>query len=594
MTLAPTSDQLSDDPRPAAVGWLRLLAIGALGVLLLASWSRVVSIAIAMGPHRTIRLWAFATVVSFAALVALAVWQARSRSARLSLRSLVALMLLWSIAGAAAWYAMAAPLARNVGMAVLFPVATWWLLWCWAMWLVRWSAAARAVALVMLLAVAGVFPLLVRGASMDGQGRPTHAWRFGATQLAATESDPADEVETSTSAALGPADTVSQYPRYRGADGTATIVGAHLARDWEKRAPVLRWRRAVGPAWSTFAVAGGDAITQEQQGEEEWVACYDRNTGRRKWIHRDQAHHEAPNTGDGPRATPTILETRVLALGATGILSCLDRATGEKVWGTNIAVDAGAEVPMHGSTGSPLVVGDKVIVSAGGPRGASLVAYDLVTGKRVWAGGSDGAGYASPQWIELAGMPQIVIVNVATVCGHDPQTGAVLWSVPWVNDQRTNCSQAAVIGSNRVFVSCNYGKGSSLVEVAHEADVWKAEPLWASRALQTKFCSAVVRDGFAYAMDDGILECVALADGRRRWKRGRYGHGQLMLVDDLLLIQGEDGRVVLVEASPDDHHELAAFDALNGKTWNNPALAGRQLFVRNDREACCYELPVEE
>jgi outer membrane protein assembly factor BamB len=103
----------------------------------------------------------------------------------------------------------------------------------------------------------------------------------------------------------------------------------------------------------------------------------------------------------------------------------------------------------------------------------------------------------------------------------------------------------------------------------------------------------VIHDGHAYSLDDEILECVSLADGRRRWKRGRYGHGQLLLAGDVLLIQAEDGRVVLVEATPAEHRELAAFQAIDGKTWNNPALAGRQLFVRNDREAACYELPLE-
>ncbi|HTM53658.1 MAG TPA: alcohol dehydrogenase, partial [Pirellulales bacterium] len=108
------------------------------------------------------------------------------------------------------------------------------------------------------------------------------------------------------------------------------------------------------------------------------------------------------------------------------------------------------------------------------------------------------------------------------------------------------------------------------------------------------FSSPVLRDGYVYGLDDGILECVSLADGRRKWKNGRYGHGQLLLADDLLVVMAEDGRVVLVAADPQKFRELGQFQALEGKTWNYPALAGTQLFVRNDREAACYELPAAE
>jgi hypothetical protein len=111
--------------------------------------------------------------------------------------------------------------------------------------------------------------------------------------------------------------------------------------------------------------------------------------------------------------------------------------------------------------------------------------------------------------------------------------------------------------------------------------------------LKTKHSNVCIRDGYVYGLDEDILQCVELASGRERWKRGRYGQGQLLLIDDLLLVQAEDGRVVLVEANPDEHKELASFQALEGEPcWNCPALAGRYLIVRNKDEAACYEMPV--
>ena len=113
--------------------------------------------------------------------------------------------------------------------------------------------------------------------------------------------------------------------------------------------------------------------------------------------------------------------------------------------------------------------------------------------------------------------------------------------------------------------------------------------------MKAKFTTAVEHQGHAYGLDDGYLACVDLKTGRAKWKerRFRYKHGQVLLVGDLLLVQAEDGDVCLVEATPEEHRELGSFPALDGKTWNNPALAGRFLLVRNAKEAACFELPTE-
>jgi outer membrane protein assembly factor BamB len=111
--------------------------------------------------------------------------------------------------------------------------------------------------------------------------------------------------------------------------------------------------------------------------------------------------------------------------------------------------------------------------------------------------------------------------------------------------------------------------------------------------MKTQFNSVSVRDGFFYGLDDSMLACVEMSSGERKWKGGRYGSGQTLLADGLLIIQSEPGAVLLAEAKPDGFVELGRLDALRAKTWNHPTLAGRYLLVRNDREAVCYELPVE-
>ncbi|MBI3839257.1 MAG: PQQ-like beta-propeller repeat protein [Planctomycetia bacterium] len=545
-----------------------------------------------VGLHPAIWNWCIGVLGGVALLVGLAARSGPRKSHTLwSAHRVWASGVAWSLAAGVVWYVLCSPFSRDVSIAAGYTIATWWLLWVWMMFFVSWRWTKRLSLWAVFLAAAALFLSSVKSDGWDGAGRPNIVWRFPTMAAPGV----AAEVE----APLVPSrsdkperDETADYPCFRGVDGLATVRAAKLARNWTEQQPALRWRHSVGAGWSGFVVAAGRVFTQEQRGEEECVVCYDRHTGGELWVHRDAAHYQNSGAGDGPRATPTIHGQCIFALGSTGILNCLDCSNGMRHWTINILTDNEAQAPGHGMTGSPLVAGDLVVVCAGGARGASLVAYDKTSGKRAWRAGNDPAGYASPSLVQLAGFPQVLIINSRNLNAHDPQTGEILWSFPWRNDQATNCSQPFPVGDKGVFVSADYGAGCALLEITQGAPgKWNVKPRWSNRGLQTKFCSVVVHDGYAYSFDDEILECVSVADGRRQWKRGRYGHGQLLLADDLLVIQAEDGRVALVEATPEKHRELGAFQALEGKTWNNPALAGRQLFVRNDHERACYQLP---
>ena len=149
-----------------------------------------------------------------------------------------------------------------------------------------------------------------------------------------------------------------------------------------------------------------------------------------------------------------------------------------------------------------------------------------------------------------------------------------------------------MLGGDRIILSASFNAGCVLLQIKTAADGnFSVAEVWKNRSLKSDFSNVVARDGFLYGLDDGILACVDIATGERKWKDGRYGHGQLLLVDDLLLVQTEQGPVVLVEANPSGYREVARLKALGTKTWNTPALAGDLLLVRNDQEAVCYRLP---
>jgi len=402
--------------------------------------------------------------------------------------------------------------------------------------------------------------------------------------------------------AVGPRD----YPQFLGPNRNGRVDFVRLDPDWQSKPPRLVWSRPIGEGWSTFSVVAGRAVTQEQRDDAEMVTCYDLATGELLWTHSESVRFQQAMGGVGPRATPTIHQGKVYALGATGLLNCLDLASGESLWRVDIVADNGAENVMWGRACSPLVVDEKVIVSAGGPDGNSLVAYHKDTGEKIWSGGDARSAYASPVVGLVAGERQVVIVNENQVAGHDLATGKVLWTHPWPgsSDGNANCSQSVLLDGDRVLLSKGYSGGSEMLHIRRNEDgTFTAESLWKNpRVLKTKFNNVVVRDGHAYGMSEVIMECVDLADGQVKWrKRPRdYGHAQLLLVGDLILAMTEtSGEVALVQATPERYRELARYPVLevnellaSGMTWNNPALAGKYLLVRNARQAACYQLPV--
>ena len=394
------------------------------------------------------------------------------------------------------------------------------------------------------------------------------------------------------------------FPQFLGPSRNLVVKNVQLDRDWKQNPPKRLWRQPIGAGWSGFVAVNGFAVTMEQRGEKELVTCYEIQTGKARWWHALEARHQTILGGTGPRATPTIDEGRVYAQGATGMLRVLDGATGKLIWQKDLLAEFGIKSPADdlariawGRSGSPLIVDNLVIVPAGGAKKnqyVSLVAYEKTTGKEVWRGGDTQISYSSPNIATLTGTRQILIINEDNATGHDLKTGETLWSFDWAGNSNADAtaSQAVPVPPDRVLLSKGYGIGAALIQL--EKGVAEPKELWHQKSvLKTKFTNVALKNGYIYGLSDGILECVDLETGKRQWKRGRYGHGQILLVEDLLLILSERGELILVEAAPQRHRELGRAEALEGKTWNTLCLYGRYLLVRNGQQAACFELAIQ-
>jgi len=380
------------------------------------------------------------------------------------------------------------------------------------------------------------------------------------------------------------------WTNFRGPSRDGKYDQSPVATSWPSSGLPVIWKQPVGVGYASFVVADGKAYTIEQRRKQEVVASYDLATGRELWTQAWNAQY-TDSTGDGPRATPTWDQGRVYALGATGELRCLDANSGAIIWGKNILSENQASNLQWAQSASPLIVDDKVIVLPGGGGGKSVVAYNKMTGAPAWKALDDPQAYVSPMLVELGGRRQIVVVSSLRVVGLTPENGSLLWSYPWDTDGGINVSQPLVVDKNRFFISSGYGKGAALVELKSSGNTFTPTTIWENTNMKNKFNSSVLHNGYIYGLDEGILVCLDVNTGERKWKEGRFGYGQVLLASGHLIVtQGDTGEVALIRATPDKYTEVARFAAVQGRTWNYPAIADGRLLVRSANEMAAFDI----
>jgi outer membrane protein assembly factor BamB len=477
--------------------------------------------------------------------------------------------------------------------ALLFPPAGLIVLW-----LTKGISAGRklfaslVIVLYMPVYAAGIIVILWKFFGLQyefrGSGVPALTWRKTLPDYEKLQANRASH----TSAAMAVTNAGTAYwTGFRGPNRDGNYNEQPVVVDWPASGPPLLWKQPVGGGYASFVMAEGRAFTIEQRRQEEVVASYDVATGRELWTHGWKDEFQEPLGGDGPRATPAWDEGKLYALGALGELRCLEASSGKVLWRTNALDENRAPVLTYGTSASPLIYEDKLIIAPGGPRRHSVVAYDKNTGKHLWGSLDDGAAYSSPMVVELAGERQLLVVTRTRAVGLSMTDGKLMWQFPWVVQQgNRNIAQPVVAGTNRIFLSAGYGTGCALVEINRKGNAFAPREVWRNKNLKNKFSSSVMFDGFLYGLDEDILTCLDAATEERRWKDGRYGYGQVVLASGRLIVLCGNGDLALVKATPERHEEVCRFRAIEGKTWNHPAIGGGFLLVRNNAEMACFDL----
>lgn len=403
-----------------------------------------------------------------------------------------------------------------------------------------------------------------------------------------------------------------------GSDRNGLVLAPDFSTGWEQQPPKVLWKRPIGLGWSGTVVRDQRVFTLYQSGANETIAALDLLSGATLWETKVPGYHTHPLGGTGPRATSTISGDLLVSQTASGQLVVCRLDSGEIVWQQDLIALGGwtlsqSEIAITwGRSGSPLVVDRDeksiVVVPLGGSKESSepiaMAAFDLNTGTLVWRAGRDQIAYSSPVLFDIHGEEHIAIIQENFAVGYAIQDGSEMWRAEWPSNSggEACASQPVLVGKNRILLGKGYALGSKLIEIDvlknenqeagpdKKESTWSVKTVWDHKSLmKTKFTSAVYYREKLYGLSDGILECVDPESGKRVWKKGRFGQGQLLVVNDRLLVSTEDGRIALVE--PVQGELIYEMPVVEGITWNIPTVAGPFLIVRNGEEIACLYSP---
>lgn len=454
---------------------------------------------------------------------------------------------------------------------------------------------ARRTLLYLGLCLGWVGFGLVRIEGTTGSLVPELTWRWNKKPEDAAKDIKRETVNLTSGAEV----TNGDWAEFRGPNRDNVVRGVTLA-DWTASPPKGVWEKPidVGPGWGSFAVVGDRLYTMEQQGNEEAVVCLDAATGKLAWKEpfKYPAFFKEKISGAGPRSTPTVKDGRVYTFGATGMLSCLDAKTGEKVWQVD-AREAAAATPPNpwwGYASSPLVTRGLVIVCV---PDQGTAAFTAENGELKWKAGKATHGYSSAQLATIAGAEQVLMLSNHGLEGFDIDTGKVLWEHPWPMPGGSRSLQPTAVGEGEFLIGSGVGTvmGTRRVKVTKAGDTWKADAVaWEVGAKFSPYYNdGVIHGGHFYGFSGKNFICVDVATGKLKWDEGAvHGNGQVLLFADAgqLLVTSEYGKMFLVKCNPAEYEEVARAPTVPGKMWNHAAYARGKLYVRSDKKAMCFEL----
>ncbi|HPD48007.1 MAG TPA: PQQ-like beta-propeller repeat protein [Anaerohalosphaeraceae bacterium] len=382
----------------------------------------------------------------------------------------------------------------------------------------------------------------------------------------------------------------ADWPHWRGPH----YDGISRETDWRSDKLKVLWRQNVQTGFSSVVVSEGRLYTMGNSGSDtnkypnnqaDTVFCLDAETGDILWRHSYKCPLLPRQYEGGPSATPTVAGDRVYTFSKVGDVCCIDAASGRVIWTRSVVGELGVETPGWGFAGSPVVWNGRVILSAG----ESGLALDAATGKVIWQNGRAPCGYSTAVPFQTEGRDMLALLNATALVGVKPDTGEVMWRIPWPTKDGFNMADPVIAGdlTKTIFISSGYRQGCAKIIAACD----RAEVVWKTQAMRNHLATCVLLDGYLYGMDYYTLACVDHATGEVKWTHRGLGQGSLTAsIDGRLIILGEKGQLVIARANPAAFEPLVEMQPITGRCWTVPVLANGRIYLRNAvRELVCLE-----
>jgi len=377
------------------------------------------------------------------------------------------------------------------------------------------------------------------------------------------------------------------WPQWLGPNRDGISLETGLIKSWPKEGPEVLWRTQIGEGYSGISGAQGRIYTMDSRQDDEFVVCMDASDGEEIWRARTDEKYKN-GEGNGPRSTPTVDGDQVFSLSARGKLQALRADSGEKLWEHDLVPEFGSNIPGWGFSTSPLIEDNLLLVEVGGNDTNSIVAFEKETGDVAWSSHTDQPSYSSPISITFRSVRQIIFLTAKTLVSVSPLDGQIFWKYSW--EGGINIATPIFIPEDKIFISTSYDKGSVLLQMIPEGDQFLIKEVWKSRVMKNHFNSSVLNNGHLYGFDNAILKCIEADTGEEKWKHRGLGKGSLIYVDGHLIVLGEEGRLVLVEANSTKYIEKAGTQILRGRCWTSPTLAAGKLYLRDQNEMVCLDV----
>jgi len=386
--------------------------------------------------------------------------------------------------------------------------------------------------------------------------------------------------------AISERSVATDWPQWRGPNRDGISQETGILKNWPNDGPNVIWKAPAGDGYSAMSVVDGRLYTMYGTGDDEVAVCLDANTGEQLWRFRMDSKFEE-YWGHGTRATPTVDGNVVYVISAKSKLYALDAKTGKEIWGHDLVKKFDAQVPRWGTATSPLVYGEQLIVDVGGSGDYGIVSFNKKNGEVIWNTPTELPGYSSPIAVDVGGVKQILCFTGKALISVSPEDGRKFWSHRWITSYDVNAATPIFVEPDKVFISSGYDVGCALLKMIPQNGDVKVEELYSSREMRNQFTTCVLIDGHVYGFDEGTLKCMDVRTQETKWAERGLGKGSLLYADGHLIVMGERGQLVLVEATPKQYVQKAKAQMLEGRTWTMPTLANGKLYIRNQEEILC-------